>query len=98
MEYWKARVAANAAQMQQLSCAAWETQAITQSLSFQSMNAELRDVTCRTTAQDGDTARVECDGQIVTDYNGEQREWELEPYRVTRENGEWRICGEAEAS
>lgn len=96
MSYLQARTEANAETMQRLSCAAWEAQAAIQAQSFRAMNAELKDVTCTTGAQDGDYTLVKCDGQIITSYNGENREWELGSYRMKQEDGEWKMCGEAQ--
>jgi hypothetical protein len=94
--YLQARVASDADVVRSLSCAAWEAEALAQADSFSSMNAELQDMACRQSGQDGDQMVVECDGKIVTTYaNGETREWELGRYLVVREDGEWRMCGEA---
>ncbi len=59
------------------------------------MNATLDNVTCTKTGDDGDDALVTCAGQIVTTYNGENRSWDLGTYRMTQEDGEWKMCGEA---
>jgi len=94
MDYWTARVESDASRMQQLSCAAWEAQAIVQARSFEAMNAQLEDVSCRVVEQSEQQARVACDGRIITSYNAENREWELTPLLLVLEQGEWRICGE----
>ena len=96
MSYLQARTEADAEKMQGLSCAEWEAQAAIQAQSFRAMNAQLKDVTCTTGAQDGDYTLVTCDGQIITSYNGENREWELGSYRMKQEDGEWKMCGEAQ--
>ncbi len=96
MSYLQARTEADASKMQGLSCVEWEAQAAIQAQSFRSMNAQLKDVTCTTGTQAGDYTLVQCDGQIITSYNGENREWELGSYRMTQEDGEWKMCGEAE--
>ncbi|MBZ0287301.1 MAG: hypothetical protein K8I30_06785 [Anaerolineae bacterium] len=95
MAYLQARVEADATKMQNLSCADWEATAAIQAQSFRAMNAQLKDVTCTTGDQDGDFTLVTCDGKIITSYNGENREWELGSYRMTHEDGEWKMCGEA---
>ncbi len=95
LKYLQARVAANSDAIRGLSCAAWEGQAVLQANSFRSMNAQLDNVTCTKTGDDGDAALVTCDGQIVTTYNGENRSWDLSTYRLTQEDGEWKMCGEA---
>ena len=45
--------------------------------------------------EDGDYTIVECEGRIMTTYNGEEREWDVGafPYRLIQENDEWRMCG-----
>jgi hypothetical protein len=96
MAYLQARVEADAAKMQILSCADWEAQAAIQAQSFRAMNAQLKDVTCTTGDKDGDFTLVKCDGKIITSYNGENREWELGSFRMTQEDGEWKMCGEAQ--
>jgi hypothetical protein len=96
MAYLQARVEADATKMQNLSCADWEAQAAIQAQSFRAMNAQLKDVTCTTGDKDGDFTLVTCGGKIITSYNGENREWELGSYRMTQEDGEWKMCGEAQ--
>jgi hypothetical protein len=92
--YFEAVIAGDESRLRSLSCADWEAQAINQAASFRSMNATLQDLTCRADGQDGNFTRVTCEGAIVTDYNGETREWPLETFRVTQEGGSWRFCGE----
>ena len=95
LKYLEARVAADAGAIRSLACAAWEGQAAMQADSFRAMNAQLQDVTCQQSGTDGDAALVTCDGQIVTTYDGENREWALGTYRMVQEDGEWKMCGEA---
>jgi hypothetical protein len=95
MSYLQARVEADAAKMQNLSCPEWESQAAIQAQSFRAMNAELKDVTCKAGEQNGDFTTVTCEGKIITSYNGENREWELGSYSMKQEDGEWKMCGEA---
>lgn len=92
--YLNARLVADGAQMQSLSCAAWDAQALLQSQSFRAMRAELLNVACFTASQSGANAVVRCDGVIQTEYNGELRQWELGSYAMTQESGAWRVCGE----
>ncbi|MCC6805338.1 MAG: hypothetical protein IT319_20835 [Anaerolineae bacterium] len=96
VKYLEARATADADAIRGLSCAAWEGQAVAQADSFRSMNARLEDVTCRQSGTDGDFTLVTCDGKIVTTYNGENREWALGTYRMAQEDGEWKMCGEAQ--
>jgi hypothetical protein len=92
--YFEALIAGEEAKLTELSCASWEAQAATQADSFRAMNPTLRDMSC-TAGQAGDGfTPVMCQGAIVTDYNGETREWPLETYRVVQEDGAWRFCGQ----
>jgi hypothetical protein len=96
--YLQAKVDSDLDVLLSLSCADWEAQAIVEASSFESMNAELQGMSCQQTGQDGDYILIECQGQIVTVYNGETREWDLGafPYRLIQEDGEWKMCGYAE--
>ncbi|GEM_PF-1791154 len=91
--YLEARTRSSSADMQDLSCAAWDLQAMIQSQSFRAMNAELKNVNCLANTTT-DTAQVSCEGVIQTTYNGQNREWALRGFELTQEEGEWRICGE----
>jgi hypothetical protein len=96
--YLQARVEENVEQMTLLSCPAWEAQARLEAVSFQSMDATLDGVTCEAGGAQGDGTLVNCQGQIVTTYQGEVREWSVaeHPYVVVQQEGEWRMCGYAE--
>ncbi|MDX2162478.1 MAG: hypothetical protein SF162_14220 [bacterium] len=96
-QYLEARTRASAADMQALSCSAWDTQAVTQSQSFRAMNATLQDVSCSVSAAEssGDQAVVVCEGVIRTAYSGQTRDWPIKDYALVQEDGVWRICGEA---
>ncbi len=77
------------------SCADWESQALQDLDSFVSVETALLDVTCQTVSEDGDSARVTCEGAISATYDGEATEFPLSgrTYLVLREGGEWRMCG-----
>ena len=96
MKYLEARLASDADQLQELSCAAWESQVPLQAASFQSIDASLEDATCKANGTQGDMTIIECTGKIVYQYNGEQNERELGNFLVIQENDEWKMCGEAE--
>jgi PBP1b-binding outer membrane lipoprotein LpoB len=96
MKYLEARLASDVDQLRELSCADWESQVPLQAASFQSIDASLENASCKANGtQDGMTV-VECTGKIVYQYNGERNERELGNFLVTQENGEWKMCGEAE--
>ncbi len=77
------------------SCGDWESQALLELDSFVSVETKLVDMTCQTVSEDGDTAKVTCDGAISASYNGEAREFPLSgrTFLVVKENNEWRLCG-----
>lgn len=93
--YLQARVEEDVDQMILLSCPEWEAQARLEAVSFQAMDASLEGVTCQPGESQGDGTLVDCEGKIVTTYQGEQREWSVSehPYRVVQQDGEWRMCG-----
>lgn len=43
----------------------------------------------------GENNLVECQGKIIAEYGGEQKEFLLGTYKTIYETGEWRWCGEA---
>ncbi len=96
--YLEARVQQNVEQMTLLSCPEWEAQARVEAISFQSMDATLDGVSCEASGSEGANALVNCQGQIVTTYQGEVREWSVSehPYVVVQQDGEWRMCGYGE--
>ena len=96
--YLQARVEENVDQMILLSCPEWEAQARLEAVSFQSMDAALDGVTCAAGETQGEGTLVNCEGKIVTTYQGEQREWSVaeHPYVVVQQDGEWRMCGYAD--
>lgn len=96
MKYLEARLASDVDQLRELSCAAWESQVPLQAASFQSIDASLDNATCVTGGKQGDMTIIECTGKIVYEYNGEHNERELGNFLVTQENGDWKMCGEAE--
>lgn len=95
LSYLEARAAADVTRVTDLSCAAWKPQAVTEAVSFRSMNAKLQDVSCQVTGADGDFTLVRCDGKIITTYGPEAREWDLSTllYQALPEAGEWKMCG-----
>lgn len=96
IEYLEARLDSDVDRLRELSCADWESQVGMQAASFQSIDASLEDVSCQANGKQDDMTVVECDGKIVYDYDGERNERELGDFLVTQENGEWKMCGEAE--
>lgn len=94
--YLKAKVSADADKLVGLSCKEWEAQASLDAASFQSVKAELKDMSCKENGKDGKYTLVTCEGKIVAAYRGETREFNLgdSTYRALKEDGEWKMCGE----
>jgi len=82
-------------QMINRSCAAWEAQAQQEFDSFAAVTANLDQVNCQMTGQEGDTRLVTCTGKIIANYGNEVLEINLgdRTYQVIDEGGEWRMCG-----
>lgn len=94
-DYLKAKVSSDAGKLTALSCKAWEAGAKKDASSFESVKAELRDLACSEAGKDGDFTLVACTGQIVVEYDGETRSFDVggTTYLATREDGEWKMCG-----
>lgn len=93
--YQQALVDKNQEELISYTCADWESQALLELDSFVSVDTELVDATCQTVSEEGDTARVTCEGSISASYNGEAREFPLSgrTFIVIKEGGDWRLCG-----
>lgn len=95
--YIETRTAGDAETLVGYSCASWEGQAVVEATSFQSMNAEIFDMACQSAGETEGGTRVACTGTIVTEYRGEETEWDLaaQTFLAVQEGGEWRMCGYA---
>jgi hypothetical protein len=93
--YLEARAAADVELTTALSCPAWKPQAVTEAISFRSMNAELQGVSCEATGAADGFSLVACQGTMLTTYGPDTREWDLsnQTYRAAPEAGEWKMCG-----
>jgi len=93
--YLQALVDKNENTISDLSCADWEAQAKLEVESMQSVNAELKDVSCKVTGTDGDKTLVSCQGSIQFTYTNESQQLDLSQrtYEMVKEGGEWRVCG-----
>ncbi|MBA4375951.1 MAG: hypothetical protein C0401_07245 [Anaerolinea sp.] len=94
-DYWQALVAKDSARLSSLSCAAYESTALTTLESFQSVDVALNDLAC-TAAPSGDSSAVTCAGNIVASYGSEDLVIDLSErtYSAVKEGGDWRMCGE----
>jgi uncharacterized protein YgbK (DUF1537 family) len=93
--YLQALVSKQSEQLSTLSCADWESSALTELDAFQNVEAQLVDLSCKETGSDGATRLVTCGGKITASYNGELQEFPLgeRVYQLVEEGGEWRVCG-----
>lgn len=94
-DYLKARVEANTDAMINLSCADWEAEARKESNSLRGVKSRLEGVRCAVDSADGSTTLVACQGNIVANYNGEDRPLPLDKrkFKLTADGGQWRMCG-----
>jgi hypothetical protein len=78
-----------------LSCAAWEQGALTDSAAYDGVTARLKGMQCAASGQEGDAILVSCQGEIIATYSGEDRPLPLDrvTYLTVNEGGEWRMCG-----
>ncbi|MCU0488700.1 MAG: nuclear transport factor 2 family protein [Anaerolineales bacterium] len=93
--YLQALVAKDANQLVAASCAAWEASARQELRTFDAVDVSLKELSCQSAEQNGDTARVSCSGQITANYGNEVLEINLadRSYTAVNEAGEWRMCG-----
>ena len=91
VKYLQAKAAGNRNDVQALLCSSMENSLDSEVMSFSGLGAQLKDVSC--SAGSADT--VACKGSIVANYGGEQRSIPLTTYRVVREAGKLKWCGEA---
>ncbi|HWQ84326.1 MAG TPA: hypothetical protein VN363_07155 [Anaerolineales bacterium] len=93
--YYEALVAKDSDQLVNYSCADWEAQAQLELESFGAVKAELKDLQCSATGQDGDATIVSCSGVISAAYGNEILEINLadRQYLAVYEGNEWRMCG-----
>ena len=93
--YYQAVVAKNADKAASLACADWEMNAQMDVDSFQAVDAELKNFSCKVSGTDGDYTLVTCEGEISMSYNGEAQSLDLsaQTYQVIRQGGDWLFCG-----
>lgn len=93
--YLNALVAKDATRLPTLVCGDWEDDALIELDSFQAVTARLENVACTQTGTDGDTALVNCTGNIIASYNNEDQALDLSvrTYQVTQTGGDWLVCG-----
>jgi hypothetical protein len=93
--YLTALVNKDSSGLSALSCADWESSAMLELDSLQAVKTRLEGMSCKTTSADGSTSRVECQGNILATYNGEDQALDLSgrAYQVVQQGGEYLVCG-----
>ena len=90
-KYIQAKVKGDAAMLRSLLCAKMEAQLQQEATTFTGvMGVSIEGMACK---QDGEN-RVSCQGKIVALYGKETMDFPLVAYRVVKEDGEWKWCGE----
>lgn len=96
--YLLAKVSGDEDGIRQYICAEMESAISREASSFASVEASLDEMSCSFAGTGDNGSFVTCTGQITALYGTESREIPLSTYRVVEEDGEWRWCGEAEAT
>jgi len=93
--YQMAFASKDADELAQLSCAAWEAQALLEMDSFQAVGTQLEAVACTEAGTTGDAVLVTCEGSINLTYGDEKRSFDLagRTYTVVEEGSNWLVCG-----
>lgn len=93
--YLQALITGDTTRVVNLSCPAWEEQAVTEAASFESVEVSLEGLACRDAGAEGESTLVSCAGKIVAVYDGENQEIDLagRTYQATLVDGEWKMCG-----
>lgn len=93
--YLNALVAKDENLLPTLVCGDWEDDALIELDSFQAVEVRLDNAACTQTGNDGDTALVDCTGNIIATYNDEDQELDLSvrTYQVVQQGGDWLVCG-----
>ena len=94
-QYLQGLVEHNSNLVSNLSCSAWEQEALMEVDSFQLVSVSLQDVNCRAVGEDPEGITVNCSGAIVTSYNNELMHIALDQrnFLVKQENGDGFVCG-----
>jgi hypothetical protein len=93
--YLNALVEKDENRLSTLVCGSWEEAALIELDSFQEVTARLEGLACKQTGTEGNLALVHCNGSIIATYGTEDQEIDLSvrTYEVTREGGDWLVCG-----
>ncbi|MEQ8676805.1 MAG: hypothetical protein RLP44_32760 [Aggregatilineales bacterium] len=96
--YLQAKVDGDEDGIRENICAEMESDIRLEATSFASVDASLEEMSCSFIGTGANGELVTCTGQITALYGAESRSFPLSTYRVVEEDGEWRWCGEAEAT
>jgi len=77
------------------TCPEFEEEALMEYDSFSLVKTRLEGLDCKLVEQEGDQAKVVCQGQIIATYGSEDQTIELNnrTYQVIKRSGEWLVCG-----
>jgi hypothetical protein len=94
-DYINALVAKNSDRLSALSCANWESSALTELDSFQAVQIRLDGLACSVSGSDGANTLVTCQGKIIATYNNEDQTIDLSvrTYEVVQQGGDYLVCG-----
>lgn len=78
-----------------LSCSDWEANALMELDSLQAVEVRLDGLTCNDAGTSGEFPLVNCQGNIIATYNGEDQNIDLSTrnYLVVNQDGEFLVCG-----
>lgn len=94
-KYLDALVNKDSTKLSALSCASWEPNALLELDSLQAVKARLDGLACQTTGTSDTTSQVNCQGNILATYNGEDQVLDLSvrTYLVEKQGQEYLVCG-----
>jgi hypothetical protein len=78
-----------------LSCSDWEANALMELDSLQAVEVRLDGLTCKDAGSSAEFSLVNCQGNIVATYNGEDQNIDLSTrnYQVVNQGNEFLVCG-----
>ncbi len=85
----------NEAQYMTLTCADYEFDALLEYDAFGLVKTHIESLDCQAVNVNGDTAEVNCLGDLVATYGNENRTFDLSErhYQVVKQDGQWLVCG-----
>ena len=93
--YINALVAKDNSTLSTLSCSDWEADALMELDSLQAVEVRLEGLICVDAGASGEFSLVNCQGNFVTTYDGEDQNRDLSTrnYQVINQSGEFLVCG-----